>query len=294
MFFDRVVIDQVNRADAVQEYASGKSVNVARVAHQLGERVLAAGFLGGDRGRFMRLDLDRAGIVHQFIEVPARTRLCTTVVDRSAGTATELVEESTPIEPQYWEALREVVRTGARASAFCSLSGSLPPEAPQDFYAECIEIAQRDGRLVLLDARGEPLRRALAHAGFIAKLNRDELADTVHRPVDDEQALRHAMGEILPRGGAVIVTAGSREVFAFDGETTWRVRPPRVKAVSAVGSGDAFAAGMAVALLRRQPFPDALKQAAACGAANALTPLAGYVRNADVNELLQEVTVEVL
>src|SRR6476646_3886661 len=127
MFFERVEINEVNRAVEVYEYASGKSVNVARVAHQLGEPVLAAGFLGGDRGKFLRAELDRDGIRHQFVDVPQQTRLCTTVVDRAAGTATELVEESTAVPVEHWDALRAVVRMTGPAAAFWVLSGSLPP-----------------------------------------------------------------------------------------------------------------------------------------------------------------------
>src|SRR5947199_2381388 len=87
MTFDRVTADAVNRAREVLETASGKSINVARTLHTLGHEVLASGFLGGQPGQFIRDDLDRAGIPHHFIDVtPVKTRTCTTVIDRGAGT----------------------------------------------------------------------------------------------------------------------------------------------------------------------------------------------------------------
>src|SRR5689334_17576920 len=94
MTFDRVTPDAVNRASEVLETASGKSINVARTLHTLGHDVLAIGFLGGPSGQLVRGDLDRAGIGHDFIEVTPKTRTCTTVIDRAAGTVTELVEET--------------------------------------------------------------------------------------------------------------------------------------------------------------------------------------------------------
>src|SRR5258708_3397627 len=61
MVFDRVTPDAVNRAREVHDYASGKSVNVARVVHTLGEPLLATGFVGGGRGEALLRDLDASG-----------------------------------------------------------------------------------------------------------------------------------------------------------------------------------------------------------------------------------------
>src|SRR5687768_442813 len=94
MMFDRLVPDAVNRAARVYENASGKSVNVARVARVLGADVAAVGFAGGVRGEYLRRGMDEDGVRHDFVTVPAQTRLCTTVIDLAGGHVTELVEES--------------------------------------------------------------------------------------------------------------------------------------------------------------------------------------------------------
>src|SRR3954470_16366450 len=99
MLFDRVEIDAVNRATEVREYASGKSVNVAKVLRTLGHNATATGFIGGARGALLQEHMERAGIGHDFVEVEAATRLCTTVIDRGSGAVTELVQESDPVEP---------------------------------------------------------------------------------------------------------------------------------------------------------------------------------------------------
>src|SRR5687768_1732895 len=105
MLFDRVQLDGVNRATEVREYASGKSVNVAKVLRTLGHDALATGFLGGARGELLRQHLERAGIRTAFVTVAAPTRLCTTVIDRATGQVTELVEEAARLEPADWQAL---------------------------------------------------------------------------------------------------------------------------------------------------------------------------------------------
>ena len=128
----------------------------------------------------------------------------------------------------------------------------------------------------------------------MVKLNRDELAETVGGTLDSNESLRRAMAATMPEHGMVVVTSGSRGATVLFEGRAWRVMPPTVDARSAVGSGDAFAAGMTVGLLRGQEPPQAAALGAACGAANAMTDLAGHLSAKDVNELLPQVRVEPL
>ena len=97
MTFANLSIDAVNRATNVREFASGKGINVARVVHTLTHACVATGFLGGDRGAFCRRDMDACGIKHDFVTVAANTRMCITLVDEQKRTATELIEEASPV-----------------------------------------------------------------------------------------------------------------------------------------------------------------------------------------------------
>ncbi|MGQ0603458.1 MAG: PfkB family carbohydrate kinase [Anaerolineales bacterium] len=61
---------------------------------------------------------------------------------------------------------------------------------------------------------------------------------------------------------------------------------PPVSAVSPVGSGDAFFAGIAVGLLQGQALKDAVRLGVAAGAANTLQIDAGRLNEAEVEALL--------
>jgi tagatose 6-phosphate kinase len=291
MFFDRLVPDAVNRSGRVLEYASGKSVNVARVARLLGADVTAVGFAGGDRGAALLRGLDEAGVRHDFVAVPAPTRLCTTVIDRTGGTVTELVEESSPVNAAHWAELFDRTTALLPRAAVLVLSGSLPPGGPTDFYSRCAEAAAASGCRAVLDGRGEPLRMALRVTGLTVKLNREELAATVGRPLEADADLRDAMRQTCPPGGSVLVTQGARGAVAWDGGRFWHIPAPPVKAVNPIGSGDAFAAGLAVAIERGAGPAEAYVLAAACGAANALTERAGVVDPGEVERLRGDVKV---
>lgn len=292
MVFERLRLDDVNRAASVHDYASGKSVNVARVLHALGENAVATGFAGGPRGEAMRRDLDAVGMRHEFVTTRALTRQCITVVDREKNTATELVEESSPVDEGDWASLYETIDRLLRGADGLVLSGSLPPGAPTDFYASCLTQASGKRLPTVLDTRGEPLRAALRHGGFVVKLNREELASTVGRPLASDEELTAAMRSAMPAGGATVVTLGAAGAIATDGRDTWRVRVPAVTTRSAVGSGDAFAAGLITGMVRHLALPEALALAAACGAANAMTDLAGHLFSADVEALKLQIQVE--
>lgn len=294
MTFDRVRLDDVNRARGVRDYASGKSVNVARVLHTLGHDVLATGFLGGARGGTLRRDLDAAGIAHDFVTVAPETRQCITVIDRAAGIATELVEESSPVGESGWRELDEKLRRLLPTCGLWTFSGTLPPGAPQDFYARWLPLARQTGARVILDAKGEPLELALKEGNAIYKLNRDEFADTLRTDLSDDARLLEAVRKHTPDGGTLIITLGKSGALASDGRSCWRVFSAKVNAVSAVGSGDSFSAGLAAGLDRGASLPDALRLAAACGAANATTAYAGHLEPNEVDRLLGETRVESL
>lgn len=60
-------LDDVNRVQEVSKTAGGKGLNVTRVLAQVGEPVLASGFIGGELGQFIAKKLDHATSSMHFI-----------------------------------------------------------------------------------------------------------------------------------------------------------------------------------------------------------------------------------
>jgi tagatose 6-phosphate kinase len=285
MTFAKLQIDAVNRASAVHEYASGKSINAARVAHTLGEPVLATGFLGGDRGRFIRAGLDRAGVAHDFVEVEPATRMCITVIDESMHTATELLEESQPVSRESYDGLLEKLAALVSRARVVVMSGRLTVGADPDFYARIHALATNARCIV--DVTGPPLLATLDKRPFLVKPNRAELTETLEAEIDDAESLRGAMRETIARGARwVVVTAGTEPTLVTDGKRFWQIDVPKVRPVSPIGSGDAFCAGIAVGISRGMDVPEACRLGTACAVANAMTPYAGHVDRAEIERQL--------
>jgi tagatose 6-phosphate kinase len=293
MVFPRLTLDAVNRAAKTVDGEAGKAVNVAKVLQALGERPLLAGFFGGDRGEAMKTALGARGIEMEVTPVSARTRQCITVIDESAGTQTELVEESGAVSAGDYETFLQRVAERVKNCRAVVMSGTLTPGGPPDFYARCLRLAHEAGALTVVDAQGPALTEALSAGPGLVKPNRSELSATLGHDLRDEKALISAMREMQGRGAQrVVVTAGSEPTLAFDGVQFWRARAPKITALNPIGSGDAFTAGLVWRLLRGDDLGEACRWAVAAGAANALTLMAGEVDRKEVERLAAEVSVE--
>ena len=292
MLFQRLTLDDVNRATQVREYASGKSINVARVLNVLGREALAVGFAGGRRGNFVLEELRRENIPADFIPIAAQTRLCTTLIDQENNQVTEIVEESPAATDDEWEALIALIDKHAASAEMLIFSGTLAAGGPVDWWpARWLN----SGRAVMVDAKGEPMRRALSACGpIIAKLNRAEFEQTIGEKFEDQydegRAFEAAVRSHAPVEGALIVTGGRSGAVASIAGQFYRIHAPKLRAISPIGSGDAFAAGLAAGW-NTGPV-EALRLACACGAANALTPDSGHVHRADIERLKPLVRIE--
>jgi ribokinase len=77
--------------------------------------------------------------------------------------------------------------------------------------------------------------------------------------VDDEASAREAAGALIARGvRAVIVEAGRGNLLVWEAGEEW-IPELEVTRVDTTGAGDAFAAGLAVALAEGQRLPDAVR-----------------------------------
>jgi 1-phosphofructokinase family hexose kinase len=293
MVFPKLALDAVNRATTTLEGAAGKSINVAKVLKALGESPIATGFMGGVRGMRLESFLAETGIETDFVKVVPETRQCTTVIDKSAATITELVQESDPLPKSKYRELFYVIRRNAAHCRAMVMSGTLTPDAPTDFYQRCVQLAVKWTLLSVVDAKGPALMEALKACPNVIKPNRSELEISVGRKLANESDVMMAMRELCNRGALrVIVTSGKEPTLAFDGSQFWRIHPPKIIAVNPIGSGDAFTAGLVWRLLRGANLGEACRWACAAGAANALTMMAGGVRRKDVLRLAAEVKVE--
>ncbi|MDR3033242.1 MAG: hexose kinase, partial [Kitasatospora sp.] len=199
--------------------AGGKGVNVARVLTALGRPARCVLPLGGPTGDAVRADLAAAGLDHAEVPIGGDTRRTVTIAD---GTdATVLNEPGPTLSPAEWDALLDETARHLPQAAVLVLSGSLPPGAPADGYAQLVALGRRFGRPVVLDADGPALLAALPARPTAIKPNAAELTAATGLP-DPRGAAR----VLLRRGaGSVLASLGPAGLRAVAPHGTWRCPP---------------------------------------------------------------------
>lgn len=271
-FFTRLQPGEVNRIRRTLVTASGKGVNVALALKLLGGQPRLLGFCGGDSGRFIAAEMQRLGIAARWIEVPAPTRHCHTLIEDDTGRVTELVEEAIPPAPAAWTQFAGALEESLSGCSWLAVSGALPPGAPPDALAGFCRTATARGVQLCVDSQGEPLLHTLAARPALVKLNTEELERTCRLPDRSPASLQRGVDQLRSLGAvAVLVTDGAQPAHLFDGTRVWTLPPATVRVINPIGSGDSVTAGLLHALQQGRSLPEAAAFGLACGSANAET-----------------------
>jgi 1-phosphofructokinase family hexose kinase len=285
----------IHRPGRFTQVPGGKGLNVARAATALGAEVVATGILGGHAGRWVAEALDAEGVAGRFAWTAGETKSSLSVADRATERLTEFYEDGSAIDEHAWEVLERIASDLMRRATWVTMSGSLPPGAPPDGYARLVRMARRLGAAAALDAHGEPLEVALAAGPNIVKVNAEEAGALLGDPIGTAEDAARGAAAIVERSGgpgrAALITRGAEGavLVAPDG-STWVGRLYE-RGPYPVGSGDAFLAGLIVALDRGDDWPDALAMALAAGTANAQTRGAGTLARERVPSLATKARV---
>ena len=265
--FDSLRLGEVNRAARAVWCASGKVFNAGIAAHHLGGPSLTLAPVGGPAAGAIEAELSELGVPHRLIHTAAATRVCTTVIDESTGTMTELVENGRAMSAGELEEFRLAYAEYAAKADVVVLIGSLPSGAPESYYRELMELTPCPA---VLDFRGQGLLSVLDRQPLLVKPNREELARTVGGPLKTDADLLDAMRSLNERGARyVLVTQGPGAVWLSGAGQAWRLSPPAIAdVVNPIGSGDALAATIAWACRAGMPMLEAARLAVAAAGQN--------------------------
>lgn len=286
---------RVWRASEVQAGIGGKGINVARALARLGQEPLCAGLLGGHAGVFAAEQAALDGLDGRWTWIDGETRSCVIVVgDR--GECTVINEPGPLLSEADWARLVAEAGMLARGVAAVAISGSLPRGCPPAALSGLIVACGRGGRTpVWIDTSGPPLADAVAAAPYGLKINADEAAGLLGWRVESWQDAIRAARAIRERGpGRVAITLGGIGAVIATGRGDWRAGPPAIAAVSAVGSGDCFLAGLIAGFAEDVTAAEALRLAVACGTANALRGETGAFDPGDLSRLMAGVEVALI
>jgi 6-phosphofructokinase 2 len=280
------------RTGPVLAEAGGGGINVARAVAALGGQALALACLGGATGDRLAGLLDGVpGLTLTPLPAPGETRESLSVTEGETGAQFRFVLPGPVFDPGAAGDMVARIVAAVPPGAVVVLSGSQPPGLPDDLPQRLARALPRDARLIV-DTSGPALARLVAApdpraAPAILRMDAAEAEGLAARPLPRAQDSADLAGAWVSRGvaGCVILARGAEGSVMVDVSRAVLCAPPVVRVVSAVGAGDSFVAGLALALVQGQGMAEALTLGTAAAAAAVTTPGTELCRAQDVARL---------
>jgi 6-phosphofructokinase 2 len=249
----------------------GGGINVARAVKKLGGDALAIYPAGGYSGKFLNELLLREHITTCSVETKNHTRENLIVLDLCSNVQYRFGMPGPILLEIEWQQCLKIVEE--QDAEYIVVSGSLPAGVPPDIIARIARIAKRDGRKLIVDTTGLPLKYALEEGVYMIKPNLGELGILQNMEVTIETAAMLAK-EIVAKGQSkiVVVSLGAEGALLITENLSIRFMPPQVKKLSTVGAGDSMVAGIVYALSKRWSVTKAVQYGVACGTAATMNP----------------------
>jgi ribokinase len=265
----------------------GKGANQAVAASRLGAQVAMVGRVGGDaHADLLMKSLASDGVDHAFVlrDEEAPTGVALIVLDRAG-------QNSIVVAPGANGRLSPADVERAEAAIGGADVLLLQLESPVEAVLQAAKVARGEGVTVILNpAPARPLAEALLSLVDVLVPNQSEAALLAEMQVEN-LAEAQVAGRVLQRSiaGSVVVTLGEQGALLVQDAGAEVVSAYEVEAVDTTAAGDAFVAGLAVALAEGKALIEAVRCGNAAGAL-AVTRLGAQTslpRRADVKRLVQ-------
>lgn len=266
VFLDQYRPGELNRSTSTAKFAGGKGINVSRVLKTLQVPSIALGFIGGFPGRFIKNQLENAGIETDFTEVNEDTRINIKLKNEQE---TEINAAGPSIsEAQFQSLLQRIQQT--TPEDIVVLAGSVPSSLPQTTYEKIAEVVQQTGAQLVVDAEKGLMKGILKYRPLFVKPNQHELEEMFEVKMKSDKEIVHYASRLIEQGAqAVLVSLGGEGAIYVDAQNAFKITAPKGEVINTVGAGDSTVAGMLAGNASELPIEQRLKLAIASGSATA-------------------------
>ncbi len=272
----------------------GGGLNVSRAIKKLGGQSLALFASGGSNGSMLKKLLHEEGIRSEEIEIKNITRENFTVYEGSSELQYRFVMPGPELSESEWNRFLKFLSEKKQEIEFIVASGSLPQGVPEDFYAQVARVAAETDSKMILDTKGEALKKAVQAGLYMVKCNLREFEAVSGQKLEDDRQIISAGQDIVKQCGcrAVVITLGAGGAMLITSDSHKHYRSPTVPIRSKVGAGDSMTAGIVLSLSRGKDLDYAIKYGIAAGAAAVMTPGTELCSRDDTERLLGEISEE--
>ena len=254
-FISEETVPSLGEAETFRRFQGGSPGNIAGNVARLGGKGGLISKIGDDAfGRFCKAELERVGVVTDYLVIDPAVRTTVIFVSKTIGTPDFSDYRAGDAELTPQEIPEEAIRRSrvVHASTF-----ALSRRPCRDAVVHAFELAHKHGKLISLDPNYSPriwpdkaeamaVLRDLYALATLTKPSLDDASRLFGEGLEPEAYIErfHAWGPKL-----VILTMGKNGVIVSQDGHKVRFRPLPAKVVDATGAGDAFWAGYLVSLL---------------------------------------------
>ena len=271
-----------------QMHPGGGGVNVARSCARLGVHTLAILTAGGVYGDALIKSLAIENVPMRMIPIAGDTRLAFHVNNHKEGNEYRFNLPGAEMSESEIRRFFDAVREEADPGDFVVASGSLPPGAPEDFWAQAAHVAKQEGARFVLDSISG-LDAALDEGVYMLRQNEHEYTALSGKTLRWPDEIEDYAKEMVAKGRVqnMVISHGGDGSLLANKDGVYSAPSYKVRATSAVGAGDSFVGGLLTALLRGEDPESALRYGMAAAGATRMSEGTALFDPADVKRLFE-------
>ena len=283
-------LGKLNRTQETKYVVGGKGINISILLNNIGKKTKALGFVAGFTGYFIKSELDKLDIEHDFVETLGTTRIN---MKLTTDTETEINGQSSAVNAEniseFFEKL-EILTT----EDVVFLSGNIIAGMElKDFKKIAAKVADKGATLVV-DSNKDLVLDTLQYKPFVVKPNEFELGEMFGITLNGLEEILVYVRKLQERGAQnVLVSRGAKgAVLLTENGEVLEVNVAEGKIVSTVAAGDSMLAIFVAKYNETKDYAEALKYASAAGGATSFS--VGVGSKELIEKLLPQIKVKKL
>lgn len=261
-----------NRTTEEQIFPGGKGINVSIVLSNLGIKNTALGFTAGFTGEQIEKEIQKMGLLTDFIHVQnGISRINVKLKDYDG---TEINGMGPDIDTSCVEQLYGKLEKLGEGDTLV-LAGSIPKCLPDSIYSDILERLQNKGVLFVVDATKDLLLNVLQYQPFLIKPNNHELGEIFGVDLNTRESVVSYAKKLQEKGAknVLVSMAGEGAVLVDEAGGVHMLAAPKGKLVNAVGAGDSMVAGFVAGWTEKKDYAYAFRMGISAGSASAFSEM---------------------